>query len=93
MKGIIPPGISNDNAGSSDSVKFFEYDKKMNSVKSPLQELIERVVVEKADLSKAETVFAFDNIFHGNESDITIGSVSNCFGHEGRIRRRDFGGL
>lgn len=55
----------------------------MNSVKSPLQELIERVVVEKADLSKAETVFAFDSIFHGNESDITIGSFLTALAMKG----------
>jgi anthranilate phosphoribosyltransferase len=55
----------------------------MNSVKSPLQELIERVVVEKTDLSKAETVFAFDRLFHGNESDITIGSFLTALAMKG----------
>ena len=55
----------------------------MNFVKSPLQELIEMVVVEKADLSKAEIVFAFDSIFHGNESDITIGSFLTALAMKG----------
>jgi anthranilate phosphoribosyltransferase len=46
----------------------------MKSVRSPLQVLIKRVVTEKANLSRSDTVFAFDRILNGRESNIVIGS-------------------
>jgi anthranilate phosphoribosyltransferase len=55
----------------------------MNSARSPLQALIERVVMEKADLSRAETVFAFDRIFNGSESDVAIGSFLTALAMKG----------
>ena len=55
----------------------------MNSNRSPLQVLIEKVVVEKASLSKVETLFAFDRMFNGSESDITIGSFLTALAMKG----------
>ena len=55
----------------------------MNSNRSPLQVLIEKVVVEKASLSKVETMFAFDRMFNGSESDITIGSFLTALAMKG----------
>jgi len=55
----------------------------MNSNRSPLQVLIEKVVVEKASLSKVETMFAFNRMFNGSESDITIGSFLTALAMKG----------
>jgi anthranilate phosphoribosyltransferase len=55
----------------------------MNSNRSPLQVLIEKVVVEKASLSKVETMFAFDRMFNGSESDIAIGSFLTALAMKG----------
>ena len=55
----------------------------MRSAKSPLQVLIERLVTEKASLSRGDMVFAFECMFNGSESDISYWFVSYCFGHEG----------
>lgn len=55
----------------------------MKSARSPLQVLIERVVTEKVNLSRAETVFAFDRMFNGSESDITIGSFLTALAMKG----------
>lgn len=52
-------------------------------MKSPLQVLVERVVVEKVNLSKAEIMFAFDRIFNGSESDIAIGSFLTALAMKG----------
>ena len=55
----------------------------MKSVRSPLQVLIERVVTEKANLSRSETVFAFDRILNGRESNIVIGSFLTALATKG----------
>ena len=55
----------------------------MNATRSPLQSLIERVVTQKANLSRAETVFAFNRIFSGTESDIAIGSFLTALAMKG----------
>jgi anthranilate phosphoribosyltransferase len=55
----------------------------MKPAKSPLQVMIERVVTEKANLSRAETVFAFDRMFSGSESDIAIGSFLTALAMKG----------
>ena len=46
----------------------------MKPARSPLQVLIHKVVTEKANLSKAETLFAFNSMLNGSESDIAIAS-------------------
>jgi anthranilate phosphoribosyltransferase len=55
----------------------------MNSVRSPLQVLIEKVVTEKASLSRVETASAFNRIFSGIESDIAIGSFLTALAMKG----------
>ena len=55
----------------------------MRSARSSLQELIQRIVTEKANLSKTETMFAFGRIFSGNESDIAIGSFLTALAMKG----------
>ncbi len=55
----------------------------MNATRSPLQALIERVVTQKANLSRAETMFAFNRIFSGTESDIAIGSFLTALAMKG----------
>lgn len=55
----------------------------MKSARSPLQVLNEKVVTEKANLSKAETVFAFNCMFNGSESDIAIASFLTALAVKG----------
>ena len=55
----------------------------MKSARSPLQVLIERVVTEKANLSRADTVFAFECMFNGSESDTAIGSFLTALAMKG----------
>lgn len=55
----------------------------MKSARSPLQVLIERVVTEKVNLSRADTVFAFECMFNGSESDTAIGSFLTALAMKG----------
>lgn len=52
-------------------------------MRSPLQEFIEKMVTEKANLSKEEMMFAFEHIFDGSESDIAIGSFLTALAMKG----------
>jgi anthranilate phosphoribosyltransferase len=55
----------------------------MKPDRSPLQILIHKVVTEKANLSKAETLFAFNSMLNGSESDITIASFLTALAMKG----------
>jgi anthranilate phosphoribosyltransferase len=55
----------------------------MNTKQSPLQILIEKIAIEKADLTRGETGLAFDCIFDGSESDVTVGSFLTALAMKG----------
>jgi anthranilate phosphoribosyltransferase len=55
----------------------------MSTEKSPLNILIKRMAIERADLTREETSLAFDCIFDGSESDITIASFLTALAMKG----------
>jgi anthranilate phosphoribosyltransferase len=55
----------------------------MNTDRSPLQILIKKMAIELADLTREETTLAFDCIFNGTESDITIASFLTALAMKG----------
>lgn len=55
----------------------------MNTMKSTVQKLIGKVAINKSSLTKNETILAFDTMFNGTESEITIGSFLTALSMKG----------